>query len=100
MKPKVGTASSGGVVRGVSHIGVLKVLEREKIPLDFSIAGTSIGALIGALYTSDVKIDEMEQMVKATKWRKLIDFTIPKTGFITGKRIENYIKNITRKSLT
>ncbi|MFH0868019.1 MAG: patatin-like phospholipase family protein [Candidatus Woesearchaeota archaeon] len=92
-RPKVGIALSGGTVRGLSHIGVLRVLERENIPIDF-IAGTSIGALIGALYASGIKIDDIEQIVKTTKLRKLIDFTVPKTGFIAGKRIENYIGTI------
>ena len=62
MKPKVGIALSGGVVRGISHIGILKILEREEVPVNF-IAGTSIGALIGALYASGLKINEMEQLV-------------------------------------
>lgn len=92
-KPKVGIALSGGTVRGISHIGILKVFEREKIPIDF-IAGTSIGALIGALYASGIKTSELEQIIKTTEWRKLIDFTIPKTGFIIGKRIERYIAKI------
>src|SRR3989344_311051 len=92
-RPKVGLALSGGVVRGISHIGVLKVLEREKIPIDL-IAGTSIGAIIGWLYASGVKASEMERLVRTTELRKLIDFTVPKTGFIAGKRIESYIRNI------
>lgn len=93
MKPKVGIALSGGVVRGISHLGILKVLEREEVPINF-IAGTSIGALVGALYASGLKISEMEQLVKTAKWRELIDFTIPKSGFIAGKKIEDYIKKI------
>ena len=93
MKPKVGIALSGGIVRGISHIGILKILEREEVPVNF-IAGTSIGALIGALYASGLKINEMEQLVQTAKWRELIDFTIPKTGFIAGKKIEAYIKKI------
>lgn len=93
MKPKVGIALSGGAVRGISHIGILKVLERENIPINF-IAGTSIGALIGALYACGIKINEIEQMAKTAKWKELVDFTIPKDGLIAGKKIENYIKNI------
>ena len=92
-KPTVGIALSGGAVRGISHIGILKVLERENIPITF-IAGTSIGALIGALYASGIKANELEQIAKTTKWRKLIDFTVPKTGFIAGKKIEKYIRDI------
>lgn len=48
-RKKIGLALGGGGVKGLSHIGVIKVLEENKIPIDF-IAGTSIGALIGAYY--------------------------------------------------
>ena len=47
-RPKIGLALGGGDARGIAHIGVLKVLEQEKIPIDL-IAGTSIGALVGLL---------------------------------------------------
>ncbi len=47
--------------------------------------------MIGALYASGIKVEEIENIVKTTEWRKLVDFTIPKTGFIAGKRIERYI---------
>lgn len=92
-RPKIGIALSGGAARGISHIGILKVLEKEKIPIDY-IAGTSIGSLIGAFYASGIDINEMEKIMKTTKWRKLVDFTVPKTGFIAGKKIENLIKKI------
>lgn len=96
MKPKVGIALSSGVVRGISHIGILKVLEREKVPIDF-VAGTSIGALIGALYCSGTTIEEMENLVNTAKWRELVDFTIPKNGLIAGKKIEAFISKILKK---
>ena len=96
MKPKIGIALSSGVVRGISHIGILKVLEREKIQIDF-VAGTSIGALIGALYCSGTTIEEMENLVNTAKWKELVDFTIPKTGLIEGKKIETFISKILKK---
>ena len=51
--PSIGLALGGGFARGLAHIGVLKVLEEENIPINF-IAGTSVGALIGAVYASGV----------------------------------------------
>jgi len=48
-RPKIGLALGGGGARGIAHIGVLKVLEEEQIPIDF-IVGSSIGALVGAAY--------------------------------------------------
>ena len=50
-RPRIGLVLSGGGARGLAHVGVLKVLERERIPVD-AIAGTSMGAIIGGLYAS------------------------------------------------
>jgi NTE family protein len=57
-RPTIGLALGGGGVRGAAHIGVLRVLEREKIPVDF-IAGTSMGAIVGGLYSAGVSLDEI-----------------------------------------
>src|SRR2546430_5236315 len=54
-RPTIGLALGGGGVRGVAHIGVLRVLEREKIPIDF-IAGTSMGAIIGGFYSAGLSL--------------------------------------------
>lgn len=50
-RPRIGLVLSGGGARGLAHVGVLKVLERERIPVDV-IAGTSMGAIVGGLYAS------------------------------------------------
>ena len=90
---KLGLALGGGSVRGLAHIGILKVFEKEKIPIHF-LAGTSIGALIGACYASGLSAKRIEDIAFTTKWKELVDFTEPKTGFIAGKRIERYIRKI------
>ncbi len=64
---KVGLALSGGGARGAAHIGVLKVLEREGIPID-CIAGTSFGALVGGLYALGYKADEIEKIFAKEDW--------------------------------
>ncbi|MBI2548891.1 patatin-like phospholipase family protein [Candidatus Woesearchaeota archaeon] len=92
---KLGLALGGGCVKGVAHIGVLKVLEREHIPIH-AIAGTSIGAFIGALYASGLTAEEIEQIILSTHIQELIDFTIPKKGFITGNKIEKYLTTVTK----
>ncbi len=72
--PKVGLALSGGGARGAAHIGVLKVLEREKIPID-CIAGTSFGALIGGLYAIGYKATEIEQIFLQQDWDSIFSDT-------------------------
>jgi NTE family protein len=66
-RPRVGLVLSGGGARGLSHVGVLKVLERERIPVDV-IAGTSMGAIVGGLYASGMTAQEVETEVKALDW--------------------------------
>ena len=62
-RPKVGLALGGGGTRGVAHVSVLRVLEKEGIPIDF-IAGTSMGAIVGGLYAAGKTCDEIELMFK------------------------------------
>ncbi len=60
---KIGLVLGGGGARGLAHIGVLKVLEREQIPISY-IAGTSMGGLIGALYAAGISLDAIEAEIK------------------------------------
>ncbi len=60
-RPKIALALGGGGARGAAHIGVLKVLEQEKIPIDY-IAGTSIGAIVGGLYAAGVPLSRLEKL--------------------------------------
>ncbi|MEI8272335.1 MAG: patatin-like phospholipase family protein [Paludibacter sp.] len=80
---KVGLVLSGGGAPGIAHIGMIKALEENSIPIDY-ITGTSIGAFIGALYASGYSPDEMIQFFKSSDFRKLKRFEIrfPKKFFI------------------
>ena len=67
-RPKIGLVLGGGGAKGAAHIGVLKVLEEQKIPVDY-IAGTSMGAIVGALYASGLTADELEKVITAIDWK-------------------------------
>lgn len=71
-RPKIGLALSGGGAKGYAHIGVLKVLEEMHVPIA-SIAGTSMGAVIGALYASGMSPEEIERVVAASDWNQAIE---------------------------
>ena len=76
-RPKIGLALSGGGARGAAHVGVIKVLEQLHIPIDY-IAGTSMGALVGAAYASGTSIDELERRLEAADWDDLLTDTSPR----------------------
>ena len=93
---KVGLALGGGAARGLAHIGVLEVLEKEGIPIDM-IAGTSMGAIIGAFYAHTCDIDSMKKLAVAMgkqRIRFFTDLTIPRTGILRWKRIEDRLKRV------
>lgn len=89
-KPAVTLVLGGGSARGLAHIGVLKVFEREHIPID-SIVGTSMGALIGAAYAIGVPVKEMEEKADTFLINKLLDPTIPRMGLLAGNKLEAMI---------
>ncbi|NLF24655.1 MAG: BamA/TamA family outer membrane protein [Deltaproteobacteria bacterium] len=69
-RPKVGLVLAGGGALGAAHVGVIKVLEEQRIQVDF-ITGTSMGALVGAAYASGRTVDEMEHVLTSTDWNTI-----------------------------
>jgi NTE family protein len=94
-RPRIGLALGGGAAKGYAHIGVLKVLEREKINID-CIAGTSIGSLIGALYCSGISIKMLEQLSYQIKRRHWVDVIIPKQGLLAGNKAMEIVRLLTK----
>ena len=70
-RPKVGLVLGGGGAKGAAAIGILRELEREKIPIDY-IAGTSIGAIIGGLYAQGYRADDLEKLFRSQNWLELL----------------------------
>lgn len=94
-RPRIGIALGSGGARGFAHLGVIKVLEQNQIPIDM-IAGSSMGALVGSFYAAGINIDQLYKMATAFKRKYYLDFTVPKMGFITGDRVKNLIKAFTQ----
>ncbi|MGE5559404.1 MAG: patatin-like phospholipase family protein [Bacillota bacterium] len=99
MRPKVAMALGGGSVRGLAHIGVLQVLEKAGIHVDM-IAGTSMGAVIGAIYAAGTDLNYLARLVARLSWDKLLDLReigFAKLGLIDGSRFERIIELLLRK---
>ena len=88
--PAIGLALGGGFARGIAHVGVLKVLEEEGIPVRM-IAGTSVGALIGAAYCSGVTIAELEDVAYKVRFTTFARWTLSRYGFATNDRMVSFL---------
>ena len=84
----------GGFARGIAHIGVLRVLEENEIPIDF-IAGTSVGALIAATYASGTSLAEMERQGAATRFRDFGRWTLSRMGMASNEPLEQFLHKFT-----
>lgn len=90
MKKKIDVVLSGGGVRGLAHVGVLTVLEQEGYSIR-RIAGSSSGALIGALYASCASATKVESFVRSVSFYKLPDFSWSNQGLVKGKKIQHVV---------
>ncbi len=93
-QPKIGLALGSGGARGFAHLGVIKVLKEAGIPIDL-IAGSSMGALVGSFYGAGIEMDRLYKLSTAFKRKYFLDFTVPKMGFIAGKRVKDFIRVFT-----
>ncbi len=95
-RPRIGLALSSGGARGLAHVGVIQVLEENKIPIA-ALAGCSMGAYVGALWAAGVHSRRLEELAAEIKDRKtmlkLLDFQFPPTrGLIRGHRIRSHLE--------
>jgi NTE family protein len=95
---KIGLALGSGSARGWAHIGVIRSLQEAGIRID-CIAGTSIGALVGAAYALN-KMDVLEDFVQQLDWKQIVSFldvTFPTSGIIEGEKIANFFRGHVQK---
>lgn len=88
----VGLVLSGGGARGFAHIGVLRVLERVGAKFDV-IAGTSMGAILGAIYATGKSAEELYELARHVNWRNVVDLSL-NTGLLKGDRFEGFLSEI------
>ena len=88
---KVGLALGGGAVLGAAHIGVLKALEEREIPLH-CISGTSIGALVGALYAFDVPVEKIGEIAKSMRFMDISSLSLSRFGILSNEPVAEVLK--------
>jgi len=86
-QPKVAVVLSGGGAKGFAHIGVLKILEEQDIPVDI-IVGTSIGAIVGGLYSIGYTADEIELMARSQDWSSVLSDDVSRTQLSHNRRMD------------
>ena len=88
-RPKIGVALGGGFARGIAHLGVLRVLKEEKIPVDY-LTGTSAGALMAISFASRHTIPEIERQAKATRFKDFGNWKLSWMGLASNQKLEHY----------
>jgi len=95
-KPRIALVLGGGAARGFAHVGVIRALEQEKIPIDL-VVGTSVGSLIGAIYASDLDSFELEWTAFKLEKEDLLDYGVLSAvmgmGLARGEKLEEFVKS-------
>jgi NTE family protein len=91
--PKVALVLGGGAARGFAHVGVIRVLEQEKIPIHL-IVGTSVGSLIGGLYAADPNSANLEWLAYSIEKDDVFDYSVvySRMGPVLGDRLEKFVQ--------
>ena len=92
-RPRIGLALGGGAARGLAHLGVLKVLIEEKIPIDF-IAGVSVGSIVAAGFAAGLSIDQLIQQAESVTWKHLGRWSLSLRGFNRNDRMADWLESI------
>ena len=95
-RPRIGLALSGGGARGAAHLGVLEVLERENIPIDY-IAGTSMGSIVGGMYATGMSLEDIEEQLIAVDWDDVFDDKIDRKNRSFRRKSDDRLWLIDRK---
>lgn len=95
-RPIVGLALGGGFARGLAHIGVLRILEQNHIPIHM-LAGTSVGSIIAGAYASGMPIDEMAEVARSVRFSHFARWTVSRMGLASNARMEKFLRRFLKK---
>ena len=92
-RPFVGLALSGGTAKSVAHVGVVEALTEAGIPID-CIAGTSGGAIVGAILAAGFEVEEIKKVASALRWKDLARLTWPRLGLLNHSGIDRFLTDL------
>jgi NTE family protein len=92
---KVALVLGAGAAKGFAHVGVLKVLEANHVPVHM-VVGTSVGSLVGSLYAYGYPAYDLQKISMALGKGELVDLTVPNNGFVKGEKLEEYVNRMVR----
>jgi NTE family protein len=84
-----------GAAKGFAHIGVIKVLEANRIPVHM-VVGTSVGSLVGSLYAYGYPAYDLQKVAMGLDKGEIADLTVPDNGFVKGEKLEAYVNRMVR----
>jgi NTE family protein len=93
-RPKFGLALGGGFARGIAHLGVLRVLRENNVPIDY-LAGTSVGALVATAYAAGSPLDEIIRVGCQTRFKDFAEWTLSWQGFAADMRLKKFLNRLT-----
>jgi NTE family protein len=88
-RPRIGVALGGGFARGIAHLGVLRVLQEEQIPVD-CVTGTSAGAMLAIAYASGHSISQIVRQARATRFKDFGNWKLSWLGLASNQKLEHY----------
>lgn len=94
---KIALVLGAGASKGFAHVGVLKILETNKIPIHM-IVGTSVGSVVGSFYAYGLNAFELQRLSFSIEQKDIVDLTIPDNGFIKGEKLEEFVNRILKNT--
>jgi NTE family protein len=94
---KVALVLGAGAAKGFAHVGVLKVLEANHVPIHM-VVGTSVGSFVGSLYSYGYPADELQDFAMGLEMGDIADWTVPDNGFVKGEKLEAYVNRMIRST--
>lgn len=92
---KVALVLGAGAAKGFAHVGVLKVLEANHVPVHM-VVGTSVGSFVGSLYAYGYPAYDLQKIAMGLEKGELVDWTVPDNGFVKGEKLEAYVNRMIR----